>query len=209
MSRIYKEQKIITLRGSDGTQETFPVILAISDARRSLSITIDEEGQVMVRMPILLSEGEALRYLEEHADWVLEHRREQMEKAAKKPVSDLTPKEREEKIRFLAMKMRPVLVQRIAYYEPMLPRNHRPITRITIRSQKTRWGSCSSKGGLNFNWRLYLAPPEILDYVVVHELCHLVEMNHSKAFWDLVGSILPDYKEREQWLKDNGSSLDI
>lgn len=80
--------------------------------------------------------------------------------------------------------------------------------RITIRSQKTRWGSCSSKGNLNFNWRLIMAPGEVLDYVVVHELCHLVYMNHSAMFWKLVEEILPDYRKQRQWLKENGRMLE-
>jgi predicted metal-dependent hydrolase len=79
--------------------------------------------------------------------------------------------------------------------------------RITIRSQKTRWGSCSSSGNLNFNCLLLLAPPEVLDYVVVHELCHRKEMNHSPRFWAEVGRVLPDYKKRNKWLKENGSRL--
>lgn len=78
---------------------------------------------------------------------------------------------------------------------------------ITIREQKTRWGSCSSEKNLNFNWKLILAPPEVLDYVVVHELCHLKEMNHSKAFWDEVGKVMPEYETYKLWLKENGWKL--
>lgn len=72
---------------------------------------------------------------------------------------------------------------------------------IRIKDQQKRWGSCSQKGNLNFNWRLILVPDEILDYMVVHELCHLVHLNHSAEYWSLVGSILPDYKARRDWLK--------
>jgi predicted metal-dependent hydrolase len=79
--------------------------------------------------------------------------------------------------------------------------------RITIRNQKTRWGSCSGKGNLNFNCLLMLAPPEVLDYVVVHELCHRREMNHSPRFWALVEQVLPDWRQRRQWLKTHGDAL--
>ncbi len=79
--------------------------------------------------------------------------------------------------------------------------------RITIRNQQTRWGSCSAKGNLNFNCLLMEAPEEVLDYVIVHELCHRVHMNHSKAFWDLVESIDPEYKAHRDWLKTQGRDL--
>ena len=91
--------------------------------------------------------------------------------------------------------------ERTAFFHKITGGNY---TSITIRDQKTRWGSCSAKGNLNFNWKLVLMPPEILDYVVVHELAHRLQMNHSAAFWAEVGKILPDYRERRQWLKVNG-----
>ena len=78
---------------------------------------------------------------------------------------------------------------------------------ITIKDQKTLWGSCSSKDNINFNWRLIMAPIEILDYVVVHELCHLKHRNHSKEYWDYVEAAMPDYAKRRKWLKDNGRVL--
>ena len=81
--------------------------------------------------------------------------------------------------------------------------------RVAIREQKSRWGSCSSKGNLNFNWTLMLAPPEALEYVVIHELCHLIEFNHSPRFWRLVESRMPDYELPKKWLKQNAEKLKI
>lgn len=95
---------------------------------------------------------------------------------------------------------------RCAYYRQFTGGNY---TRITIRDQKTRWGSCSSTGTLSFNYRLMFAPPRVLDYVVVHELCHLTHMNHSREFWDLVASVQPDYKVYRNWLKEHGRELNI
>ncbi len=80
---------------------------------------------------------------------------------------------------------------------------------VRVKSQTTRYGSCSSKGNLNFNWKVIMAPPEIVDYLLIHELCHLQEMNHSKQFWDLVGEACPDYKRHRKWLKDKGHTLTI
>ena len=77
-------------------------------------------------------------------------------------------------------------------------------TRITLRDQRSRWGSCSSKGALSFNWRLVLAPHDVLDYVVVHEVCHLAELHHGPAFWRLVEKRRPQYRESKQWLDDHG-----
>lgn len=93
---------------------------------------------------------------------------------------------------------------RTKYYAEKLKVSY---NRITVKEQKTRWGSCSSKGNLNFNWRVIMAPIEIVDYLVVHELCHLIHMNHSKDFWALVESILSDYEKRQLWLKENGNKL--
>ena len=77
--------------------------------------------------------------------------------------------------------------------------------RITIRNQKSRWGSCSQAGNLNFNCHLMQMPAEILDYVIVHELCHRKQMNHSRLFWMEVEKVMPDYQLRRKWLKENGS----
>ena len=99
-----------------------------------------------------------------------------------------------------------VLRGRIEYFGGIVGR--RP-NRVSIREQKTRWGSCSSKGNINLNWKLILAPPECLDYVVIHELCHLHELNHSDKFWQRVGCHMPDYILWKRWLKENGAGLQI
>ena len=96
-------------------------------------------------------------------------------------------------------KAREIFPQRVEYYARMMGVSY---GRITIREQKTRWGSCSGKGNLNFNWKLTLMPPEILDYVVVHELAHRKEMNHSRDFWKIVEQVLPDYQERRKRLHE-------
>ena len=106
--------------------------------------------------------------------------------------------------RWYKQTVRKAIINRLNYFNEKL-RVQFGIVRI--KSQKTRWGSCSRKGNLNFNWRLAMAPEHIIDYVVVHELCHLVYMNHSKEFWRLVESQIPDYKDKRKWLKDNGFTL--
>ncbi len=83
----------------------------------------------------------------------------------------------------------------------------KPIGRITMRDTRSRWGSCTSDGNLMYSWRLIMAPRKVQAYVAAHEVCHLLEMNHSDAYWALVASIYPDYKEHRNWLKKNGTLL--
>ena len=143
------------------------------------------------------------RFLLEKSDWIDEHRAkilDRREQEEANPVSALT----DAQLRGLKKRAALVIPERVAHFAPLVGVDYGS---ITIRSQKTRWGSCSSKGNLNFNCLLLLAPPEVLDYVVVHELCHRKQMNHSPRFWAEVGRVLPDYKIRVKWLKENGSRL--
>ena len=110
----------------------------------------------------------------------------------------------EAEIKQLANKALEYIPARVAYFAPIVGVDY---GRITIRNQRTRWGSCSSKGNLNFNCLLILTPPEVIDYVVVHELCHRREMNHSTRFWNEVEKVLPDYKVAKKWLKENGAGV--
>lgn len=96
--------------------------------------------------------------------------------------------------------------EKIDFYQKFLLRKP---TKIVIKEQKKRWGSCTSRGVLLFNWRDVMAKEDVLDYIVVHEMCHLIHMNHSKNFYNLVASIIPDYKIKQEWLKDNGFKMNI
>ncbi|MEN6389354.1 MAG: SprT family zinc-dependent metalloprotease [Syntrophomonas sp.] len=93
---------------------------------------------------------------------------------------------------------REAVESRILFYQSALPKSP---NRVFIKAQRSRWGSCSSLGNLNFNWKIVLLPPAVFDYIIVHEMCHLVYLNHSRQFWNLVASILPNYKESYQWLR--------
>lgn len=127
----------------------------------------------------------------------MQQRFEQKESAAQDALSG-------EELRALADKALRCIPQRVEHFAKIVGVSY---GKITIRSQKTRWASCSSRGNLNFNCLLMLTPEDVIDYVVVHELCHRKEMNHSKAFWNEVEKVIPDYKDKVRWLKDNGGAL--
>lgn len=97
-----------------------------------------------------------------------------------------------------------IIEEKASYYAEVLKVDYQA---IHIKDQRSRWGSCSSKKNLNFNWRLIMAPEPVLEYVVIHELCHLRHMNHSADFWKLVESICPGYKQYKRWLKEHGENL--
>lgn len=98
------------------------------------------------------------------------------------------------------------VIERIQYYKSYFDLTPNV---VRVKEQKKRWASCSSKRNLNFNWRCSMAPSNVLDYIVVHEMCHMVHFNHSKAFWNLVGKIISDYKERKEWLRHYGIRMDL
>ena len=97
-----------------------------------------------------------------------------------------------------------VIPEKVKHYAPIVGVDY---GRITIRCQRTRWGSCSSKGNLNFNCLLMLMPDEVIDSVVVHELCHRKQMNHSAAFYSEINKVFPAYKQCQKWLKENGGKI--
>ena len=131
---------------------------------------------------------------------IIEKKLAEIEKREKE-ISELEPFS-EVEIKELAEKARQIITQRVKYYAPQIGVTY---NRITIRCQRTRWGSCSSKGNLNFNCLLALFPLEVIDSVVVHELCHRKHMNHSPKFYAEVERIFPEYRKYHKWLSDNGA----
>ena len=165
----------------------------IRSARKTLAIQIQPDGSIIVRAPLRMPAKDIHAFVAEKASWIEKHL----------PKTEITPLT-ETELRGLAEAARTDIPPRVQHFAALMGVR---CGRITIRAQKTRWGSCSAKGNLNFNCLLMLCPEEVRDYVVVHELCHLRELNHSPRFWALVESILPDYRTHRKWLKKHGNEL--
>ena len=180
----------------------------IRSNRKTLAIQINPDLSVTVRAPMYAPQSDIERILIEKESWIQKHIERIREQEAKKKEIQGESVESEyltnEEIKKLADKALQHIPKRVSYYAKQIGVTY---GKITIRNQKTRWGSCSGKGNLNFNCLLMLTPPEVIDYVIVHELCHRKEMNHSGAFRAEVEKILPDYKEQVKWLKENGGKI--
>ena len=177
-------------------------VLLVRSSRKTLAVQIRTDGTVIARAPLRMPKDRILCFLSEKASWIRMQQgkmqeREKMRQQARIHLDAAQEKE-------LRERAKSVLAQRTAYFARQVGVTY---GRITVRDQKTRWGSCSQTGNLNFNFRLILAPPEVLDYVVVHELCHRRQMNHSAQFWQEVAQVLPDYRKRKAWLTENGWRL--
>ena len=171
----------------------------IRSKRRTIAIEVKKDLRIVVRVPLEMKDNDIQRFVMEKQRWIEKH----LQIVKKRNEEKETPFTVEE-IHALADAALKDLLQRVAKYAPIVGVT---VGRITIRNQRSRWGSCSAKGNLNFNCLLMLCPEEVRDYVVVHELCHRKELNHSPAFWSLVECVLPGYKEQYHWLKENGSKI--
>lgn len=178
-------------------------VTVIRSNRKTVAIQVNSDLSVTVRAPRSVSEKDIEEILKKKEAWISKHI-EKIKKTKERLEAEPTEKLTREKVIALAEEALKVIPERVEYFARVIGVTY---GKITIRNQKTRWGSCSSKGNLNFNCLLMLAPPEVLDYVVVHELCHRKQMNHSKAFWSEVEKVLPDYKEARKWLKEEGSQM--
>lgn len=178
-------------------------VTVIRSNRKTVAIQVNSDLSVTVRAPRSVSEKDIEEILKKKEAWISRHI-EKIKEAKERFEAEATEKLTREKVIALAEEALKVIPERVEYFAKVIGVTY---GKITVRNQKTRWGSCSSKGNLNFNCLLMLAPPEVLDYVVVHELCHRKQMNHSKAFWLEVEKVLPDYKEARKWLKEDGSQM--
>ncbi len=172
----------------------------VYSSRRTLALQI-AQGKLIVRAPRGTPRYEIERLLAEKRSWIEKHLALSRQRAAE---ASAAPKMTWEELEELAKKACAVIPERVRYYAPLIGVRPR---KITVRNQRTRWGSCSAQGNLNFNVMLMLTPPRVLDSVVVHELCHLKEMNHSDRFYAEIGKVFPDYDACHAWLKKNGAAL--
>ncbi len=172
----------------------------IRSRRKTLCAEI-RQGRLVVRAPLRVPDAEIRRFLEKKRNWIETHLSLAI---AQEEAGKSIPRLSEDEIRLFRKQAAAVLPGRVSHYARLLGVT---FGRITVRCQRTRWGSCSSKGNLNFNCLLMLAPPEVLDSVVVHELCHRKYMNHSPDFYAEVLRVFPDYRQWDKWLKKNGPVL--
>lgn len=203
-----------------------------SGRARRISLRVSQlDGRVTLTLPRGVSEAEALEFASSKAEWIRGHLDKQPHAVAIGIGSDLTvdgvtcrivegsgrrviSRNGEIQVPFeqaairlqawLKARARDRLVASADRYAERLGQSY---SRVTIRDTRSRWGSCSSQGALMFSWRLILAPPPVLDYVVAHEVAHLAELNHSPAFWETVERIYGPYRDPRQWLRDNGPQL--
>ena len=172
----------------------------IRSNRKTIALEITREGTLLVRCSHRTSREFIDAFVRDKAGWIEKH----MPEKRNEPVSRFT----DTQIREFANTAKALLQPRLELFAKQLGVR---FNRVTIRAQRSRWGSCCKhKDGvynLNFNCLLALVPPEVLDYVVVHELCHRKELNHSPRFWNEVARVMPDYAARRKWLKDNGAAL--
>ena len=174
-------------------------IQIVKSRRKTISLQLKPDGAILVKAPNRVSNRYIREFIASHQGWIENQfqKMEQVREAAGEPLTEAEIKELYEK----AAKLIP---ERVAYYAAKIGVTY---GRITIRKQKTRWGSCSSRGNLNFNCLLMLTPDKAIDSVIVHELCHRKEMNHSPKFYEEVLKVFPEYYTWDHWLKKNGTAI--
>ena len=169
----------------------------IRSKRKTISVEINREAKIIVRAPLKMKKSDIELFLQSKSEWIDKHLLSMKEK-----VSSMPRKLSEEEKNELKKNAKIVITPRVEYFASRMGVSYE---RITLKLQKTRFGSCSTKNNINFNALIALMPTDILDYVIVHELAHLKQMNHSSVFWKEVEKVIPDYKNKRKWLKENGT----
>ena len=177
---------------------SLPLPVILRSRRRSAAIQV-KDGRILLRVPRSYSHRQIRELVASHRRWL----QNAWEREVRRREEAGPPLSAEEQ-KALILRAKQVIPARVAYYAPLVGVTY---GRIILRCQKTRWGSCSAKGNLNFNWLLLLAPEPVLDSVVVHELCHRKEMNHSRRFYAEVYRVFPEYARWDRWLKEHGGAL--
>ena len=171
----------------------------IRSNRKTIAVQIKGDGRIIVRAPLRMADGDIRRFVESKSEWMEKHLA--IIQQRQQPVASALTLEQ---LYQLADAAKQDIPQRVARFAALVGVSY---GRITIRAQKSRWGSCSGKGNLNFNCLLMLCPEDVRDYVVVHELCHRKELNHSPRFWAEVEKVLPGYRVQRKWLKESGDAI--
>lgn len=171
----------------------------IRSNRKTIALQIKGDGHIIVRVPLRMAARDIQCFVDSKAAWIEKHLAV-IQQRQQPPASVFTM----EQLYQLADAAKQDIPRRVARFAALVGVTY---GRITIRAQKSRWGSCSGKGNLNFNCLLMLCPEDVRDYVVVHELCHRKELNHSPRFWAEVEKVLPGYRVQRKWMKDNGGGL--
>ena len=172
-------------------------ISVIRSARKSLGLEVRDANTVLARIPTRVSDRELKAFVENHRSWILEKTEVMAEREEKRKSTPAPPPELLSKTD--RMKIQLKIGKRVRHYCEAMGVT---VGYVTVKNQKTRWGSCSAKGNVNFNYQLAFLPEELLDYVVIHELAHRNHMDHSRAFWAEVEKYCPDYRERRAALKE-------
>ena len=178
---------------------TYPYTIIRSN-RKTVALEITRDGKLLVRCSYRTSPEYIESFVQSHSGWIEKH----MPAKSSTPVSRFT----QTQLKSLGSITKNLLQPRLELFSKKLGVSY---NRVTVRVQRSRWGSCCKHKGsvynLNFNCLLALVPPDVMDYVVVHELCHIREMNHSAKFWSLVETVIPDYAARRKWLREQGGEL--
>ena len=183
--------------------ELFGQIQIINSSRKTVAVTINDAKQIILRAPYGFNTEDGIKIINSKKDWIYKTL-DKINNQEKENINKIYifPSE----IRKLTAKAKFIFPKKVNYYANIIGVNY---NNLTIKAQKTLWGSCSSKGNINLNCILVLFPDEIIDYVIIHELCHRKFLNHSKDFWNEVKKYDKNFKSHKEWLKLNGSKYII